>query len=122
MKTRLLALFTALSFSVTAWCAAPTCGLTIITHGFQPPAPIGNGAFPGWVREMAQSITNRVGAAIPIYRIRYDKASDTVLLQDGAANIDITQAGGAIVMLDWVGVANETVEYPAQNVADSFFN
>jgi len=99
--------------------AQPTCGLTIITHGYQNPG--GSGALPAWVREMAQEITNRIAAAIPIYRVRYDKDTDTVLLQDGAGSINVTETGGAIVLLDWVAVANETLDYPAQFVADRFF-
>src|ERR1051326_532932 len=122
IKKSFALLFVALAFSLSVQAAAPSCGLTIITHGFEAPYPIGNGALPGWVREMAQGITNRIGASIPIYRIRYDKASDTVLLQDGAISIDITQAGGVIILLDWVGVANETLDYPTQNVADRFFD
>lgn len=109
-----------MALSPSTEAAAPTCGLTIITHGFESPWPIGNGALPGWVREMARAITNRIGSAIPIYRIRYDKASDTVLIQDGVADIDITLNGGAVILLDWVGVANETVDYPSQYVADKF--
>ena len=121
IKKYLLLFFFALTFDLSVQAAPPTCGLTIITHGFESPWPIGNGALPGWVRQMAQAITNRIGSAIPIYRIRYDKATDTVLIQDGATDIDITQNGGAIVLLDWVGTANETLDYPAQNVADKFF-
>lgn len=100
----------------------PTCGLTIITHGFQSPWPIGNGALPGWVRKMAEAIQERIGSSIPIYRIRYDKATDKVLIQDGHDDIDLEQNGGAIILLDWVGVSNETEDYPAQTVADKFFD
>ncbi len=100
----------------------PTCGLTIITHGFQPPWPKGDGALPVWVRKMAEAIKNRIGSPIPIYRIRYDKATDKVLIQDGPDDIDITQNGGAIILLDWVGVSNEFEEYPAETVADKFFD
>lgn len=105
--------------------ADTSSGITIITHGFEPPAPISNGALPGWVSEMAQVIKRRGNVYIPIYRIRYDKVTDTVLFQDdaqdGATDIDITQFGGAIILLDWVGVSNEFFEYSAQFVADRFF-
>ena len=104
--------------------ASPTCGLTIITHGFQP----GGGYLPNWVREMAEAIKTRTGANIPIYRVRYDKqsggttADDRIQLEDGASSIDITSSGGAIILVDWAAASNETIEYPTQVVADRFFN
>lgn len=124
MKTRLLLLLAALGFTGSAQCAAPTCGLTIITHGLQP-----NGTYlPTYVREMADAIKARTGANIPIYRVRYDKqsggttADDRIQLEDGASSIDITSSGGAIILLDWAAASDETIEYPTQNVADRFFD
>ena len=75
---------------------------------------------------MAEAITNRIGAAIPIYQIRYDKASILTKTDDAVvpliSEIDITRAGGAIILLDWVGVADETFVYPAQDIADKFYD
>ena len=123
MKTRLLLLLTALALALSAQCATPTCGLTIITHGFQKPGiPLigSDGALPAWVSEMAGAINARTGANLPIYRFRYDKANATVVPQNG--DVDLSLKGGAIILLDWVGVADELGVYPAQNVADYFFN
>ena len=41
---------------------------------------------------------------------------------DGATSIDITQTGGAIILLDWSDVAWELPFFTAQSVGDSFFN
>jgi alpha-tubulin suppressor-like RCC1 family protein len=110
-----------LSFCTTAAPSitdVPTCGLTIITHGFQPPWATGA---PQWVDQMAAAINTRMGSAIPVYRIRYDKATDSVLIVSGPTlDISLNQKGGAIIVLDWSGVASETLDYPAQDVADKF--
>ncbi|MEQ2005705.1 MAG: Ig-like domain-containing protein [Limisphaerales bacterium] len=116
MKTRLLLLLAALALAVSAQCATPTCGLTIITHGYQD----GDDVFPGWVSEMASAINTRTGASLPIYRFRYDKATATIVPSTG--DVDLTLKGGAVVLLDWVGVADRIAAYPAQDVADYFFD
>jgi len=97
-------------------------GLTIITHGFQPPAPVSNGALPNWVNEMGNAILNRIDVRLPIYRVRFDKDSKNVVLQDGKSRIDMTATGGAIVLLDWVGSSNEFLDFKTQFVADKFFD
>lgn len=128
MRTRLLLLLAALALAVSAQCATPTCGLTIITHGFQRPGS--DGALPGWVSEMALAINARTGANLPIYRFRYDKDSlfgltdylksnDKVVSENG--DVDLAVRGGAIILLDWVGVSNEWRDYSAQDVADRFY-
>ncbi len=124
MKTRIISLLVALVCGLSIKAASPSCGLTIITHGFQP-----NGTYlPPWVREMADAIKARTGANIPIYRVRYDKqsagttADDLIQLEDGASSIDMMSSGAAIILLDWAAASDETVEYPAQNVADLFFD
>ncbi|MBM3841559.1 MAG: hypothetical protein FJ398_27170, partial [Verrucomicrobia bacterium] len=112
-----------MSSSTSALAASSVCGITIITHGFQPPGrlPIvgSDGALPDWASAMAKAIRDKVGGAIPIYRVRYDKATDRVVLQDGVINL--RQAGGCVVLFDWVGVSNEFVEYPTQRVGRRFF-
>jgi Divergent InlB B-repeat domain/NHL repeat len=118
MKTKFMLLL-ALAISLSVKAANPTCGLTIITHGFE------TGTFPGWPLQMARAITNKIGAAIPIYRVKFNfnhlTLSGYVSLEDGATTIDFTQTGGAIVLLDWSDVSWD-VPITAQNVADSFYN
>lgn len=123
MKSKLICcLFFALTV-LAVDAANPTCGLTIITHGFQ----LGGETAPSWTRKMAEAIGDRIGENLPIYRLRYDKqaegttADDQIQLEDGATDIDITQFGGAILILDWADASNETTEYSAQDVADKFF-
>ena len=116
--------------------AKPTCGLTIITHGFQPPGKIlfvgSDGALPAWVSAMANEINARTGANLPVRRFRYDKASilfglndlnrtnDKIVPENG--DVDLNISGGAIILLDWVGLADETIGYRTQEVADRFFS
>ena len=124
--------------------AAPSHGLTIITHGFQ----LNDTYLPNWAIEMADAIKARTGANIPIYRVWYDKQSGDPYLTGGditsddqirlcdppiglpagpclysnVSNIDITSTGGAIILLDWADVSHATLGYPTQNVADRFFD
>lgn len=123
MITRLLLLLTALAFAVSAQCAAPTCGLTIITPGFQLAGVAGSKELPPWVKLMAQAITNRIGVALPIYHVRYDKSGNKAVIEDGPTldSIAITNSGGGIIMLNWTEVSTETSDYHAQDVADYFF-
>lgn len=131
----LLILFVAClrSASLPTSAANPTSGLTIITHGFQGPGHIivgSDGELPAWVSEMAAAINARTGAGLPIYRFRFDKdsfygltdynkANDKIVPRSG--DVDLSLQGGAIILLDWVGVANETLNYPTQEVADKFY-
>ena len=114
-----------------ALAANPSSGLTIITHGFQ----FSGGYLPNWASEMANAIKARTGADIRIYRVRYDKGQssfstddDKIQLETGdcedvTKSIDITSTGGAIILLDWAAASNsdDTLRYPAQDVADRFF-
>jgi hypothetical protein len=108
--------------------AAPTCGLTIITHGFQLSGVLSSETIPSWVTNMAQSINDRTGASLPIYKVRYNKSLflpsifDEVVLEDGATAIDITSKGGAIVLLNWNEISNETEDYTTTDVASKFFD
>ena len=123
MKIRGIVIFLTLALTLAVQAANPTCGLTIITHGFEDPSIFHGGSdpFPQWVRTMATAITNRIGAAIPIYRVWFDPITSQVFPLDGATEIDITQAGGAIIMLDWSDLSYITT-IPAQSFADSFFS
>lgn len=118
-------LFAALAFSLSVQAAAPTCGLTIITHGYQSEFET-DGSLPQWVRKMADAINKQVGATMPIYRVRYDKRwtitpeDDEIILEDGDTSIDIS--GGAIILLDWVGISNEPLIYSTEGIASRFFD
>jgi N-acetylmuramoyl-L-alanine amidase/FlaG/FlaF family flagellin (archaellin) len=77
----------------------PSSGLFVITHGWllnEEPAQ--------WISDMADVIKNRLGVNLPIYTVRIERVPITISLARLASNnpeIDITQFGGAIVLLDW---------------------
>jgi hypothetical protein len=125
MKTRVVLFFLVLTSGLALHAANPTSGVTIITHGYQSELET-DGSLPQWVREMADAINDQVGISMPIYRVRYDKrgtvtpADDEILLEDGATSIDIS--GGAIILLDWVGISNEPLIYSTEGIASRFFD
>jgi len=105
--------------------ASGSCGLTIITHGLQPPSypiwPLSSGdKFPAWVRTMAEAVTNRIGGNVPIYRVWFDPNTHQVSLLDGETMIDVTKSGGAVIMLDWSDVSWNPRWFSAQEIGESF--
>ncbi len=108
------------------------CGLTIITHGFQPP----NYSDPlaGWVFEMAKAVRARAGSTVPIYVARYvesgsiGRAGDHFTLKryDGGSlvsvdDIAIGDYGAAILLVDWTVVSDEVSLLSTQAVAYRLF-
>ncbi|MSU61125.1 MAG: hypothetical protein EXS31_01810 [Pedosphaera sp.] len=118
MKKQFALLLLLLAFSVSAKATEPPCGITIITHGYQGPiyAP-----FPQWVRIMAEAITNRIGASIPIYTVRFEPLTSAFIPMDRATNDDLGRSGSAIILLDWSEVSWITTT-STRSVADHFFD
>jgi hypothetical protein len=110
-------LFTALTVPSQAQILAqPSCGLTIISHG----AAFVEG-LPLWMNTMASEISSRQGGGIPIYQVKYH-TDGSVSFWLTNLQIDLTQKGSAILMLDWSSDANPITGPTTQVVADAFYD
>lgn len=91
----------------------PAAGVTLITHG-------NSGNTDGWVKGMANALSQRMGGNVPIYRIDVTSVgggfTNTFSKVSGALP-STTPTGEVIVILDWRTLANSS--YSTFNVANS---
>lgn len=115
----------------------PSCGITIISHGWQGEGAAG---LPPWVDTTTTAIRDRCGN-VPSFTLvcseMIDTNGDPVLDENGVKILviaerdghllDLSDKGGAVIRLDWSRIASlffvtPAPEHPTPKVADAFYD
>jgi hypothetical protein len=89
-------------------------GLTIIAHGAELFAGLGDSSRPGWIESMGQAVAARYGGNTAIYALRVEPNGSSVKVASfsrlsGAANSTAGTSGETVLLLDWAAASNVNI-------------